>query len=275
MLRKLMKHELRATGRVMGPMILLTLLAAVGGNIATHNLLETNHGVLNFLGVVLLAGFVFALAAVIIVSFALMIQRFYKNLLRDEGYLMMTLPVTVHEHVLSKLLVSLIWMAAAAAAVMLAMLILLYEQEVLHLIAEGLEQLRLELRFGDVRMAEYMMDFAAYGMELVLLSIVAGACTCLQLYAAMAVGHSFAHHKGVMSVAACIVFSMAWNIIQKAVSYPLNLMDMEGFRMWMQSLLPVTQMHVMLLGVTGLLLIPCVLWYAVTTYFLKNRLNIG
>ncbi|MBQ8619796.1 MAG: hypothetical protein IJ418_20120 [Clostridia bacterium] len=275
MLKKLMKHELRATGRVMGPMLLLTLIAAVGGNIATHGLLEANHGMLNFLGMVLLAGFVLTLAAVIIVSFVLMIQRFYKNLLRDEGYLMMTLPVTVHEHVLSKLLVSLIWMAATAAAVILAMLILLYEQEVVHLIAEGFAQLQLELRFGGVRVAEYMMDFAACGMELVLMMIVAAACTCLQLYAAMAAGHSFTHHKGLLSVAACFVFSIAWNIIQNAMSYPLNLMDVEGFRMWMQNLLPTTQMHVMLLGVTGLLLIPCALWYVITIYFLKHRLNIG
>lgn len=275
MLRKLMKHELRATGRVMGPMLLLTLIMAVGGNIATHNLLEANHSMLNFLGTVLLTGFVLTLAAMVIVSFALMIQRFYKNLLRDEGYLMMTLPVTAHEHVLSKLLVALIWMAATAVAVVLAMLILLYEQEVMHLIAEGFEALRLELRFGDVRVAEYMMDFAACGMELVLLMIAAAVCICLQLYASMAVGHSFTHHKGLMSVVACIVFSIAWNIIQSAVSYLLNLMDMQGFRIWMQNLHPTTQMHVMLLGTTGLLLIPCALWYAITTYFLKKRLNIG
>ena len=35
MLRKLMKHELRATGRVMGPLLLLVLVAAVGGNLST------------------------------------------------------------------------------------------------------------------------------------------------------------------------------------------------------------------------------------------------
>lgn len=270
-----MKHELRATGRVMGPMLLLTLVMAMGGNIATHKLLETNYGALSFLGVILLMGFVVTLAAVIIVSFTLMIQRFYRNLLRDEGYLMMTLPVTVHAHVISKLLVSLIWMAATAMVVMLAMLILLYEQEVLDQIADGFVALRLELRFGDVRVAEYMMDFAACGMESVLLMIVAAACTCLQIYASMAVGHSFTHHKGLMSIAAWFIFCVAWNILQNAAGSLLNRIHIEGVFMWTQSLQPTTQIQVVLLCMTGMLLIPCALWYAITTYFLKNRLNIG
>ena len=34
MLRKLMKHELRATGRLMVPMLLVTLLTAVGANLS-------------------------------------------------------------------------------------------------------------------------------------------------------------------------------------------------------------------------------------------------
>ena len=38
-----------------------------------------------------------------------LIQRFYKNLLRDEGYLMLTLPASVHQQVWSKLIVSSVW----------------------------------------------------------------------------------------------------------------------------------------------------------------------
>ena len=56
MLRKLMKHELRATARVMGPMLLLTLAAAVGGNIAVYYLVESEAAVLNLIGVFLLSG---------------------------------------------------------------------------------------------------------------------------------------------------------------------------------------------------------------------------
>ena len=63
MLRKLIKHELRATGRVMLPLLALELVAAVGGNISTYRLLETSNGVLNTLGIVLLMGFTIVFVA--------------------------------------------------------------------------------------------------------------------------------------------------------------------------------------------------------------------
>ena len=65
---KLMKHEFRATSRVMLPLYLLTILAALGGNVATRQLLETDHGLLNALGVLLMLAFVVALAAVCIMG---------------------------------------------------------------------------------------------------------------------------------------------------------------------------------------------------------------
>ena len=72
MLRKLMKHELRATGRVMGPLLLLVLVAAVGGNLSTYRLLETGNGVLNTLGVLLLMGYTIAFVASGVMAFVLM-----------------------------------------------------------------------------------------------------------------------------------------------------------------------------------------------------------
>ena len=97
MLRKLMKHELRATGRIMGPMLLITLLAAVGANLSIRWLLNLQSTLANVLGGLLLAAAIMMPIAVWVMAFVLMIRRFYKNLLRDEGYLMMTLPVSVHK----------------------------------------------------------------------------------------------------------------------------------------------------------------------------------
>ena len=54
---KLMKHEFRATGRTMVPLCLLTLIAAVGGNLSVRQLTAVDNGFLNALGVLLLAGF--------------------------------------------------------------------------------------------------------------------------------------------------------------------------------------------------------------------------
>ena len=53
MLKKLLKHELRATGRIMLPMFLLVLVSAVFANLSTRFLLETDHDFLNLLGILL------------------------------------------------------------------------------------------------------------------------------------------------------------------------------------------------------------------------------
>lgn len=275
MLRKLMKHELRATARVMGPMLLLTLAAAVGGNIAVYHLVESEAAVLNLIGVFLLMAFVAAIAGAFIVSFVLMIQRFYQNLLRDEGYLMMTLPATVHEHVLSKLFVSILWAAATAVTAVLAMGILVFNLEFVDLILYDLGGLFAQLEFSGLRMMDYAGHAALFVVEMILLAIVVDSCLCLQLYAAMAAGHSFTHHKGLLSVAAYFVMSIAWSMLQNGALYLLNLIAPDGISLGLQNLSPFMVTHINVAAMILLLMIPTAIWYAVTTYFLTHRLNLS
>ncbi len=282
MLRKLIKHELRATGRVMLPLLALELVAAVGGNISTYRLLETSNGVLNTLGIVLLMGFTIVFVASGVVAFVLMVQRFYKNLLRDEGYLTMTLPVSVHEHIWAKLLTSLIWWAAVLAVAALSMLILVFNPGILQEIGELLSQLHI----GDLNLQQSLPNIVLFCVELALLLAVDGACVCLHFYAALAVGYSFTHHKDLIASLGFFVLPAIWGLIhfvlpaiwaliQKAAMLLLNLMDLEGVSLWLESLQPAAQMHLMMLGITVVTAIPAALYYALTAYCLKNKLNLG
>lgn len=271
MLRKLMKHELRATGRVMGPLLLLVLVAAVGANISTYRLLETDNGMLNTLGIVLLISYTIAFVASGTMAFVLMVQRFYKNLLRDEGYLTMTLPVSVHEHIWAKLLTSLIWWIAVLAVAAVSMLILVFNPSILQEVGTNLAQLHI----GNLNLSQNLSHLVLFCTELLGLLLVGGACVCLQFYAALAVGHSFTHHKDALSVLGFFVLPMGWTLIQSIATHLLKLVNPEGIRLWMQSLPPVTQMHLTMLAITAVTAIPAALYYAITAYFLKNRLNLG
>ena len=71
--------------------------------------MDSGNFVLNMLAALVVMAYVVAITAVFIVAFILMLQRFYKNLLGDEGYIMFTLPASVHQHVWSKLIVSAVW----------------------------------------------------------------------------------------------------------------------------------------------------------------------
>ena len=141
MLRKLMKHEFRATGRIMLPLFLILLVTSVGANFSTRGLLETDNKFLDVLGVLLVMAFAIAIVGVCVMSMVVMVQRFYKNLLQDEGYVMMTLPVSVHQHVWSKLIVSAVWFALTIVVVCLACLIMAFDVGFVQQIAAGFREL--------------------------------------------------------------------------------------------------------------------------------------
>ena len=98
MLGKLIKHEFRATGRLMAPLFGALLLLAVFSRVANQILQQVPNPtrVLYIVSVLLAIVYVLAGLGVMVFSTVLMIKRFHQNFLTDEGYLMFTLPVSVH-----------------------------------------------------------------------------------------------------------------------------------------------------------------------------------
>ena len=274
MLRKLMKHEFRATGRMMLPMFLLVLVTAVGANLSTRRLLETDNGALNTLGMLLLIAFTLAIMGVCIMPLVLMIQRFYKNLLRDEGYVMLTLPVSVHQHVWSKLLVSMAWFAATAAVVFLAFVILVYEVGLAQQFFTGLGDLLRQVRLGDYALE--LGPAVGIGVEVLVLLVLSCAAGCLQIYAAMAIGHSFARRKTLWSVA---IFFGSQFALQLLGGLLTTLVSATGLDHTLTQMLPrvdspvrATMLLTFILILFGALF--AALFYFLTTYFLKKRVNL-
>ena len=117
MLRKLMKHEFRATGRILLPLFGILLLAALAARFSVGFLLETDSWFLNLVGGLLTTAFGLAIFAVCLMALITMVNRFRTNLLGDEGYIMFTLPASVHQQIWSKLIVSAVWFLATGLAV--------------------------------------------------------------------------------------------------------------------------------------------------------------
>ena len=99
---------------------------------------------------------------------------------------------------------------------------------------------------------------------------------CLQIYAAMAIGHSFANRKVIWSI---VVFFGSQFTLQLLGGLLVTLMDATGLDEALTQALPKIDSQV---GATMLLLfvlIVCALifaavFYFLTTYFLKKRLNL-
>lgn len=271
MLRKLLKHEFRATGRIMLPMYLVLLVTALGSNLAGRGMLDGRSEVLNILGVLIVMAFGFAICGVLLMSFVLMIQRFYKNLLQDEGYLMFTLPVSVHQHIWSKVIVSSVWFVATVLAVIAASLIVAFQggflRELLDFLRyffEGLQKLKInEALNGTV----YLVEFAV----LMFLSLAAFS---LQFYAALAAGHSRANHKMLWSVVWFFGFQFALQFVMSLLMMGLDRMNFFRFFDCFNGLTPAAAIHVGLLLAIVCAVIYGAIFYAVTTFFLKKHLNL-
>ena len=248
MLTKLLKHEFRATARIMGPLYLVLLAVALGFNFSAR-LMDSGNFVLNMLAALVVMAYVVAITAVFIVAFILMLQRFYKNLLGDEGYIMFTLPASVHQHVWSKLIVSAVWFIATGVVVFPK----LFQQMT----------------------AYYAVNGTVFALELLALMLAACMSFSLQFYAALAAGHSFANHKMALSVAFFFAFQF---VVQMAGAIVLVLLDEGPLHQFLLTLdfqlTGVAAVHFTMVALLLLTVLYGAIFYIVTTITLKKRLNL-
>lgn len=264
MLRKLMKHEFRATGRVMGPLFGLLLIAAIAARFSVGVLLESSARFLNLLGGLFTTAFVIAIVGVCVMSLVLMINRFRTNLLGDEGYIMFTLPASVHQQIWSKLIVSAVWFIATGLAVVAAGFILVAQQGFWLEIRRGFAEIFRHLT------AYYAFNGTAFLFELLALIFVGCCVLCLEFYAAMAIGHSFAAHKVLYSVLSFLGLQFVMQLLSGGILVGTNY-DILVVALPSDGVL--TMHSVMLTMIVSTAVFGAV-YYVITTMFLKKRLNL-
>lgn len=269
MLRKLIKHEFRATARTMLPLYVVVLLTALGANVSSRVLLNADNNFLNLVGGLLTIAFVAAIMGVCIMSMVVMIQRFYKNLLGDEGYVMFTLPASVHQHVWSKIIVSSVWFILTGFVVVLAFFLMVYEVGFMRSFLAELRYL-LENITGY-----YALNGTAIALEMAALTFLGFAAMSLQFYAAMATGHSFANHKGLLSVAFFFVYQFATQMLGGMLMMLLDNSWLHRFLLQFNfNLDMMSAIHVCMAICLVAVAIYGGIFYAVTTIVLQKKLNL-
>ena len=275
MLGKLLKHEFKATARTMLPMFGVVLVLSVLANLSFTRIADTDSGALDILFGLFIVAFFLGLFTMGVMAMVVMIQRFYKNVLGDEGYLTLTLPVNVHEIVWSKLIVSFVWFLAtgliAIGAVFIAVFTLTYTElgEMFQNMPSFGEMLRLFFEKTSITPLQLTGAIAQFAAMIILSSLT----TCLHFYAAMALGHSFSNNKVLLSV----VFFIAISFVFSFVSSLLGIF-VEGLAMTVtveagNSVM--TTLQELSLGSMIYTLIEGVILYLLTTYCLKHRLNLS
>jgi hypothetical protein len=202
MLGKLLKHEIKATARLFLPMYLVILIFAIINKILNPSyVLETsaNLNLQTTISIISTIIYFALIVGIVIMTLVIMVQRFYKNLLGDEGYLMFTLPVKTWNHIITKLLTAMLWTILSFLIIILSF-ITIASSAPMNMKSILAELPRLIAAFTDIFGNTGFFTIPFY-------AISALASNILMIYSAISLGHLFSKHKLVASFGMyCILY---------------------------------------------------------------------
>lgn len=259
MLKKLMKYEFMATSRVFLPLFGALLIISVVNRLFESFNLTTPAVIGVVLSVIIIIG-------ICVLTLILTLQRFRNNLLSNEGYLMMTLPVKTDSLILSKLFVASIWGVASFIIVMVAIMIMAMSginfSDLVEYVRVFFEQIALPTP-----------QFIVYAVEVLVGTILSIFSGILLLYACMALSMLVNRRRGLFTFGAYIVITTAMQTIfavLAAIVAALHIGDLFNY----SSLSFFAQSQVIIILVIVAEAALCAAFYYVTRHMLKNRLNL-
>jgi len=209
MLSKLIKHEFRSTRETMlwlyAVFAVITVIIVVVNPFVIEPDASAPTGistVLSILEVLLATIYIIGTVALGIITTVLIVVRFYRNVLGDQGYLTLTLPATRSQHMLAKLTVSTVWFFISMALILLSVFLMAATTEDIAAIPNDIRD-AVEAGIPVVR-------WIAMGVLFVLLSVVANI---LMFYAAMSIGPNLLKNRLGGSILAYIIIYIATQFV--------------------------------------------------------------
>lgn len=260
MFGKLLKYDLKAVGRIMIPcwigMFLTGILWAhedlkydsyVSGHYYMEKTSEISEDMLMILGLL----FVMLIALALIMNLIVVIQYFWKGLLKEEGYLMFTLPVTERRLILSKA-VSAMLISAGTLTVGILLVV------AIEIMSKTEMQDLLEFYFDG---------FDTYWQG-ILFVVILLLCNMLKgiymLYAAMSMGQLASKNRFLCAAGAFCCLMVGTYVFQTIIMYAAALIS--G-----QDMLYAFENNAVMFGC---LAAEIVIFHIITEYILSNKLNL-
>ena len=268
MLGKLLKYDFRSMWKQFA-FIWPAALALALVNRFTLTLPERSSALGNIIAGI--AGLVYAaiLIAMCVIAVIFVIQRFFKGLLGDEGYLMNTLPVKPWQLIVSKLLCASV---ATIVSVLVAILSILLLAPI-----DGMDYIdifRETVRVFSELIRQYHANVPLLIIEFVVLCLVGLFASYLQLYLAMAIGHLFGRNRIAMSIIAYVGI----NAVLSAVTTVLGITFFSQFDELLGRLMAGMSdwqiWHTMMAGLILFTAVQAVVFFIVTERILHRHLNL-
>lgn len=257
MLGKLMKYEFKAMGRIFLPLFGALLVVAAVNRL----FISMNFTVPKIIGTSISVVMIVALC---VIALILTLQRFYRNLLKSEGYLMLTLPVSTDSLIWSKLLVASIWTIVSLIVVMLAVSIMAVTGDSFRAFLNAVQTFFRCLWEGG-------FNAVFLTVETVVLAILSLFSGILMLYTCMALSLLVNKHRVgfsfLMYIVISIIGQIAASIIATTYNFPSfhNIVDLQTALGPIQSVFNLCFACILISGAV---------FYAVTRYMLRNKLNL-
>ena len=197
-------------------------------------------------------------AVIIIVS----VIRYYENLVKDEGYLMHTIPVTAVELHMTKLIVPLVWMAGAV---------------VIAIVCAGAVFAN-TFTVNDVIELVFKSEFSSVVWYMIGYMILAAISTFSTFYVCINVGSLSYSNKGVMAFVTYIVIYIINQVLSTITMLISMLILFAGEEdMWAAMNAPTPPdgyFEVVFTGAGIVSLIGIVAYNLISLYILKNKVNL-
>ncbi|MEY8462006.1 hypothetical protein [Streptococcus merionis] len=206
---KLVKHELKSVSKWYLTLYLMCLFLAIslGAFLREHySVANSSYGMSYHLGLtfrenfssgfsgilllLVLMSFAIVVSAIAISTLSLIIKRFKDNIYGKQGYLTMTLPVSVHQLLVSKLLVSLVWVGLSLLALIVSVAVMgmVITTENLAAIFHGLAEI----------FQTWLSDPLFHLFQFITTTVQIAAYITL-IFLSIAIGHSFENHRIITS----------------------------------------------------------------------------
>ncbi len=188
-----MKYEIKATARMFLPLFAALLILAVVNRFLLGSGSEIS-------SIISMAIYIFIMIGTFVMTLIVTIQRFYKNLLSEEGYLMFTLPVPSWQHILSKMLIAMMWIITSSFVAISSIIIIGFR-------LEHWSDISREFKNLQIIIAKMGIPAYAISLEVIINMILALMSLILVMYASLTIGHLFNNHRILASFGAFILLN--------------------------------------------------------------------
>lgn len=259
MLGKLIKLETKASARFLLPTYLLLIVMSILNRITLS--FHYREGLLLLIPTFFVFTYVISIVIVLITTFILMISRFYKNFLTDEGYLMFTLPVSTRDLILSKLIVTFCYSLISALTAVLSLFIVFINSERMSGVHQMIREIYDEIASLQTSIPLVILLIAV----LIIIGILSGI---LNIYVSIALGQLYKKHKLLGSF---IAYMAIYTAIQAVGLLTL------GIGSLIQVNIRFSPASIFYIVITILIIVNTTLsfiYYGLTTHMFRKKLNI-